>query len=249
MGWYIAITEEMRATGLTGNELLVYAVISSYSQNGNGCYYGGVAFLSEVTSLSQRSIYRILTSLMARGFIEKFVMIVDDVKVNCFKSSSEKLSQMSKIDMGVNDKMSKIDKNDNHTPINNIYINNNKDNIYIGEKSKFDFLKSLLDSGVEKSVAQDFMAVRKAKKAVNTETAFNRLSSEIMKSGLTFNDAVQICVEHSWKGFEAKWLEEETYKKKPAATSQKESVYQHNAKVMQNLHAMFHPDNTGTDEQ
>lgn len=75
------------------------------------------------------------------------------------------------------------------------------------EKPKpFNFLKALIDIGVSKQVANDWMAVRKAKKATGTETAFNRIHEQIKKSGLSADECISIAVERSWQGFNAEWI-------------------------------------------
>lgn len=71
---------------------------------------------------------------------------------------------------------------------------------------KFSFKQALLDLGVCESVVNDFLLVRKNKKATNSETAFNRIKNEIAKSGLTANECITIAVEHSWQGFSAEWV-------------------------------------------
>ena len=50
------------------------------------------------------------------------------------------------------------------------------------------------------------MQVRKAAKATNTETAFNRIKHEIEKSGLSANECITIAVSRSWRGFQADWV-------------------------------------------
>lgn len=70
MGWYIVITEEMRALGLAGNELVVYAAIRGYSQKGDGCYYGGKFALAERCGVSKRTLDAILAKLVERGLVE-----------------------------------------------------------------------------------------------------------------------------------------------------------------------------------
>jgi hypothetical protein len=76
-----------------------------------------------------------------------------------------------------------------------------KDNI------KFDFKKSLLELNIDTKLVDEWIKVRKAKRAVNTETAFNRFVIEVNKSSATHNEAVKMCVEKSWAGFEADWYE------------------------------------------
>lgn len=74
------------------------------------------------------------------------------------------------------------------------------------KSSSFPFLEELLNLGVDKQIAEDFMAVRKKKKATNTVTAFKKLQSEIEKSGMSANDCIKTSVEHDWKGFRVEWL-------------------------------------------
>ena len=72
---------------------------------------------------------------------------------------------------------------------------------------KFDFKKSLLELNIDTKLVDEWIKVRKAKRAVNTETAFNRFVIEVNKSSATHNEAVKMCVEKSWAGFEADWYE------------------------------------------
>ena len=76
-------------------------------------------------------------------------------------------------------------------------------------KPKFDFKKSLIDLGVDEIAIDTFLQVRKKKKAINSELAFNRIVSEITKSGLTPNQAITIAAEKSWSGFEASWIKKD----------------------------------------
>ena len=74
---------------------------------------------------------------------------------------------------------------------------------------KFSFLKELLSIGVERNIAEEWIKVRKNKKLTQTETAFRKTKKEIEKSGLSANDCITICVERSWGGFKAEWIERE----------------------------------------
>lgn len=85
-------------------------------------------------------------------------------------------------------------------------INKEKEDNKLSSKKKFCFKQALLDLGVCESVVNDFLLVRKNKKATNSETAFNRIKNEIAKSGLTANECITIAVEHSWQGFSAEWV-------------------------------------------
>ena len=74
---------------------------------------------------------------------------------------------------------------------------------------KFSFLKELLDIGVERNIAEEWIKVRKNKKLTQTETAFRKTKAEIDKSGRNANDCITLCVERSWGGFKAEWVERE----------------------------------------
>lgn len=72
--------------------------------------------------------------------------------------------------------------------------------------SDFSFKKSLSDLGVNENLINDWLLVRKNKKATNSETAFNLLRSEFESSGLEINEILKICVLNSWSGFKKEWL-------------------------------------------
>lgn len=82
MSWYFVITEEMRTSlGLKGNELLVFAIINGYSQSQQGCFYGSLAYLQELTgAASKRTMLNTLQDLVAKGYIIKREMMVDGVR-------------------------------------------------------------------------------------------------------------------------------------------------------------------------
>lgn len=73
--------------------------------------------------------------------------------------------------------------------------------------SKFDFAKSLSDAGVPEKHIASWLKVRKAKRGVNTEEAYAGFVREATVAGLTIPDAVLICVERSWAGIKADWLQ------------------------------------------
>ena len=70
---------------------------------------------------------------------------------------------------------------------------------------KFNFKTELLSLGVDKDVLDDWLSVRKKKKASNTKTALKAIIKEITKSGLMVHDAVEYAASKSWAGFKAQW--------------------------------------------
>lgn len=71
-------------------------------------------------------------------------------------------------------------------------------------------LALITDKGVNEQVAKDFIAVRKSHKAPLTMTALGRIEREAGKAGLTLEQAVCLCAEKGWRGFEAEWLTNST---------------------------------------
>jgi hypothetical protein len=77
------------------------------------------------------------------------------------------------------------------------------------KNNTYSFLASLLDNGFDEKLSREWMEVRKQLKAVNTETSFNSFMSQVQKHGGDRNHILRKCVERSWKGFNANWLEKE----------------------------------------
>ncbi len=76
----------------------------------------------------------------------------------------------------------------------------------MGRNTKNPALELLLSAGVEPQIAEDFLMVRKDKRAKTfTTTAFEGLAREARKAGLSVNEAVRVCAEASWTSFTAKW--------------------------------------------
>ena len=81
-GQYLTIQAFMvEELGLTGNDLLVYAIIYGFSQDGESVFTGNRAYLATWCNCSERSIQRNLNSLMERGLIEQVCHSIDNRKV------------------------------------------------------------------------------------------------------------------------------------------------------------------------
>lgn len=89
---------------------------------------------------------------------------------------------------------------------NNIKTTNTKTNVISDSKGKFLFVEALKNLGADEQLIKDWLAVRKTKKASNTQTAFNGFLREFNKTDLTVNTVLKICIERSWQGFNASWL-------------------------------------------
>jgi hypothetical protein len=63
----------------------------------------------------------------------------------------------------------------------------------------------LLDLGVAEKLANDFIILRKSKKAALSESACDILKNEADKAGITVTQAVEICIGRNWQNFNASW--------------------------------------------
>ena len=199
MGWHIVVTEEMRALGLSGNDLMVFALIYGFSQDGQGCFYGSLNYICETCGISRRTAIYILNDLVERGFLLKEETIQNGVK--------RVLYQVNRGSAEIAPVVQKLHRGSAEIAPNNIKDNISPTEIINKEKDvRFDFKKSLLEIGVSPQVAEDWLKVRKAKKAANTETAFKRIQKEIELSGLSADECITIAVERSWQGFKAEWV-------------------------------------------
>jgi uncharacterized protein YdaU (DUF1376 family) len=60
--------------------------------------------------------------------------------------------------------------------------------------------------GVSDSVWQDFIAIRKTKKAALTATAIKLIQSQADKAGVTLQSALETCCERGWASYNVDWL-------------------------------------------
>lgn len=78
------------------------------------------------------------------------------------------------------------------------------------QEKPFDFKKSCISYGFEKSLVSEWLAVRRKKKCSNSKTAFELFVSSVEKSNLNKNEILKICVARSWASFNEEWLNNNT---------------------------------------
>ena len=67
-------------------------------------------------------------------------------------------------------------------------------------------------SEVSDQIWEDFLTLRKAKKAPVNQTVLNLIKSQADKAGWSLESALSECVARGWVGFKADWVKEETKK-------------------------------------
>jgi hypothetical protein len=214
MGWYITIQQEMRdELGLKGNELLVFAFINGYSQEGQGCYYGSLANLQRVCGIASRQTATdVLKALIAKGYISKTEHVLNGVKVISYSVCPTIGQVVQKMDRGC--------PKSGH---------NNKEDIYINSlsiKSSSRFQKPSLEEIREYCISRG--------NQVDPEQFFNFYESKGWMVGRSHMK--------DWKASVRTWEKREKEIPQRKRESRKESVLEHNLKVMDqmygtNLHA------------
>lgn len=97
----------------------------------------------------------------------------------------------------------------NKQPTNNQQVTTNKNVKNYKNDNKYTtkhFKEALISAGAESVYVDTWIAIRKKKKATNSEIAFNSFMKQVGKSKLTVNQCLKIACEESWSGFKAHWL-------------------------------------------
>ena len=56
---------------LKSNELIIFALIFSFSRDGNSKYYGSLNYLMNISGCTKPTVIKVLNSLIEKGFIRK----------------------------------------------------------------------------------------------------------------------------------------------------------------------------------
>ncbi|ERI64310.1 hypothetical protein HMPREF1551_00549 [Capnocytophaga sp. oral taxon 863 str. F0517] len=71
----------------------------------------------------------------------------------------------------------------------------------------FNFRQAMLSAGFAADLTEDWLRIRKAKKAVNSERAFKLFIEQVQRTGQDKNTILTLVVQKQWKGFEASWVQ------------------------------------------
>jgi hypothetical protein len=122
-------------------------------------------------------------------------------KAGLASAEAKKLNKVQQTLTNVN----KVKQSSTKSTVNdNVNVNVNVNDIK--DINTFDFKKSCMSLGIELDIINDWLLVRKGKKASNTRTAFDLIKSELTKTTLSANECIKIAVQNSWSGFKSDWL-------------------------------------------
>lgn len=194
---YIVIQAQMvTELGLSGNRLLIYALIHGFSKDGVHEFRGSINYICEWTNLTRNTVISVLKSLVDDGLITKREYIENNVKFCAYQ-----IRGSAKIALPVQSTTSKREDTTNLgsakiAPNNNIYSNtlfssdnidsNNKDNnISCPKSEKWD--KSRYDEMIEERQAIDklfeicWKEYRRKGRKKQAKAQWNKLTIDEMK--------------------------------------------------------------------
>ena len=174
---YIVIQDWMISDlQLKGNELLTYALIYGFSQDGESEFKGSLKYISEFLGVSKRTAQRSIENLVDRGIVEKRVEEISGVKFNRYMAHEKADTPIDKMttgyrqnDHGGIDKMTTNNTNIYNT--NNNTSNNTKDK---GAPARYFEDEELNNKFLE------FLSMRKKiRKPVRTDRALKALLKKL----------------------------------------------------------------------
>lgn len=121
------------------------------------------------------------------------------------KKRLKKMQAVNDVSTGVQRSLNSVATDGNGASTNHKPITNNHKPII---KTKEQTLAR--PDSVPEPLWNDYLKVRKSKKAPMTETALRLLESEAEKAGVTLADAIETCVARNWVGYNAGWVRPET---------------------------------------
>lgn len=163
-----------------------------------------VSQFMKVTGLSNKAVISACESLVEREILERKSgdRNTGIYSIKTYKTTTSEKSSLVKNFPATSEKSSQVTSEKSSHTINNI-----KNNIQNTNKknTKKSVLELLADFGITGQLADDFIVLRKAKKAPITETALKGYQSEADKAGISICEAVAIAINRNWQGFNADW--------------------------------------------
>ena len=174
---YIVIQDWMISDlQLKGNELLTYALIYGFSQDGESEFKGSLKYISEFLGVSKRTAQRSIEKLVDRGIVEKRVEEISGVKFNRYMAHEKADTPIVKMTTGCsqNDHGGIVKMTTNNTNIYN--TNNNASN---NTKDKGAPARYFEDEELNNKFLEFLSMRKKIRKPVRTDRALKALLKKL----------------------------------------------------------------------
>lgn len=187
---YIVIQGFMRnRLNLKGNELMVYALIYGFSQDGESAFTGSVGYIAGWIGATKQTVHNTLKSLVDKGLLNKQEEYRNGIKFCTYRSV---LLPVKKFDGGV---VKNFDGGSQKIRHNNIVDNTNNHNI--------DLLADVPES--IKDLFSEWVDMRKSiKKPVKTKGTVTRALNELNRLSQDIAEQRKIigrAIDRNWLGF------------------------------------------------
>lgn len=174
---YIVIQDWMISDlQLKGNELLTYALIYGFSQDGESEFKGSLKYISEFLGISKSTAQRSIEKLVDRGIVEKRVEEISGVKFNRYMAREKADTPIVKTSTGYsqNDHGGIVKMTTNNTNIYN--TNNNTSN---NTKDKGAPARYFEDEELNNKFLEFLSMRKKIRKPVRTDRALKALLKKL----------------------------------------------------------------------
>lgn len=198
-----------RVTGITPAQKLVLISLADQA-NDDGLCWPSVKTIEQRTCLCERAVRKSLADLAAAGFL---VMNKREGRSTYYTLTPALNAPLHNMHPAPDAPLSAKPLHQMHpTPAYNAPITIIEPSKRIEpSKTKADgieLLSTVADLSLQ--VAQDFLSVRKSKKAPLTKTALDLIASEAKKAGITTAQAIAIAAGRGWQSFNAGWLKDKS---------------------------------------
>lgn len=156
---------------LSGNDLLVYAILYGFSQDGESFFEGNIQYLADWCNATKRGIYKNLQNLLDRNLIEKVEMSHNGTKYYRYRVSEQ----------------SSLLVNHGSQVVNKVHSDNN---IYNNISNNTNVLLSILPDG---DTNNDFLVKPTKKKRMNL---FDKCYAEITMRYVNYPELQDVLVDY-----------------------------------------------------
>jgi len=177
---------------LTGNELLLYALIYGFTQDEKTEYSASIHYMTGWLGVSKNTILRLLITLEDKNLIFR---ITENGKMNRYKISDITSKPVPKLNRCQNETGAKIEP----VPVPKL----NRSPIYIYNKKDISDSKFFNDEEVN-SAFKDYLLLRMKMKCQNTERVVSRLISKLKEYAPDKKTALEVidkACTSNWKDF------------------------------------------------
>ena len=200
---YIVIQDWMISDlQLKGNELLTYALIYGFSQDGESEFKGSLKYISEFLGVSKRTAQRSIENLVDRGIVEKRVEEISGVKFNRYMAHEKADTPIDKMTTGYSQNdHGGIDK----MTTNNTNIYNTNNNASNNTKDKDTPARYFDDEELNNKFLEFLSMRKKIRKPVRTDRALKALLKKLHElSGgdvSLMKQTIDQSLDKEWLGF------------------------------------------------